>query len=55
LDAVVTRRSDLFCTVMLVDPADPELLLVFGSDVLEVTDGVFARAVPSGTEALNTA
>jgi hypothetical protein len=55
LDAVVTSRSDLFCTVMLVDPADPELLVVSGSKVLEVTEGVFARAVPSATEALNVA
>ncbi len=45
---MVTSRSDLFCTVMLVDPADPELLLVFGSDVLEVTDGVFARVAAVG-------
>ena len=55
LEAVVTSRSDLFCTVMIADPADPELLPVFGSNVLEVTDGVFARAVPSATEALNVA
>ena len=52
---MVTSRSDLFCTVMVVDPADPELLPVFGSDVLEVTDGVFARFVPSATVALNVA
>ena len=52
---MVTSRSDLFCTVMLADPADPELLLVSGSDVLEVTDGVFARVVPSVTVALNVA
>lgn len=52
---VVTRRSDLFCTVMIADPADPELLPVFGSAVLEVTDGVFTRVVPSATEALNVA
>jgi hypothetical protein len=40
---------------MIADPADPELLLVFGSGVLEVTDGVFARAVPSATVVLNVA
>jgi hypothetical protein len=34
---------------MLADPADPELLLVFGSDVLEVTEGVLVTAVPSAT------
>jgi hypothetical protein len=40
---------------MVADPADPELLLVFGSNVLEVTEGVFARLVPSATVALNVA
>jgi len=44
-----------FCTVMLADPADPELLLGSGSDTLEVTDGVFARVVPSVIVALNVA
>ena len=52
---MVTSRSDLFCTVMLTDPADPELLLVSGSCVLDVTDGVFARVVPSATVVLNVA
>jgi hypothetical protein len=52
---MVTCRSDLFCTVMTADPADPELLPVFGSDVLEVTEGAFARLVPSATVALNVA
>ena len=55
LDCVVTSRSDLFCTMMLADPADPELLLVSGSDVLDVTDGVFTRVVPSVTVAPNVA
>jgi hypothetical protein len=40
---------------MLVDPTDPELLAVSGSDVLEVTDGVFARVAPSITVVLNVA
>jgi hypothetical protein len=39
---------------MIADPADPELLLVSGSCVSEVTDGVFA-SVPSATVALNMA
>ena len=55
LDVVVTTRSDLFSTVMLVDPAGPELLLVSGSNVLEVTDGALTRVVPSGTAAPKTA
>jgi hypothetical protein len=40
---------------MVADPADPELLLVSGSAVLDVTDGAFTRLVPSGTVALNVA
>ena len=40
---MVTDKSDLFRTVIVVDPADPVLLPVFGSFALEVTDGVFAR------------
>jgi hypothetical protein len=55
LDWVVTSRSDLFCTVMVADPADPELLVVSGSVVLEVTDGVFARVAPSLTVVLKVA
>jgi hypothetical protein len=55
LDWVVKSRSDLFCTVMLTDPADPEFLVVFRSDVPEVTDGVFARIAPSVTVVLNVA
>jgi hypothetical protein len=46
---VVTNRSDLFCAVMVAVSADPELLLLFGSNVLEVTDGVLATVVPSAT------
>ena len=45
----------MFCTVMVADPADPELLPVFGSAVLDVTDGVFTRFVPSATVALKVA
>jgi len=45
----------LFSTVMLAVLADPELSLGSGSDVLEVTDGVLARVVPSVTVALNVA
>ena len=52
---MVTSRSDLFCTVMVADPADPVLLPVFGSAVLEVTDGAFTRVVPSATVVLNVA
>jgi hypothetical protein len=40
--------------VMIADAADPELLVVSGSGVLEVTDGVFAK-VPSAAVALNVA
>jgi hypothetical protein len=40
---------------MVVDPADPELLLLSGSDVLDVTDGVFTRVAPSLTMAPNMA
>jgi hypothetical protein len=40
---------------MTADAADPELLLVSGSDVLEVTDGVFVRFAPSLTVVLNVA
>jgi hypothetical protein len=40
---------------MIADPADPELLVVFGSGVLEDTDGVFARVAPSVAVVLNVA
>jgi hypothetical protein len=40
---------------MIADPADPELLVVSGSGVLEVTEGVFARVAPSVIAVLNIA
>jgi hypothetical protein len=52
---VVTDRSDLFCTVIVVELPDPVLLLASGSDVLDVTDGVFTRFVPSVIVVLNVA
>lgn len=52
---MVTTRSDLFCTVMVEEPADPELLLVSGSGVLVVTDGLFTIAVPSEAVGFNVA
>ena len=55
LDAVVSSRSDLFSTAIFTDVADPELLLLSGSGVLELTEGVFTRFVPSVTVVPNVA
>jgi len=41
--------------VMIADAADPELLVLSGSGVLEVTDGVFARFGTSTIVGLNVA